>query len=203
MDISTTGQHALLDVGYPEHEQLPRRFIADFVQRVDHDGRKRVQLVVDGIPAGDELGDNHYVDDGYRFHDVFHLAHAAVLGWSPLLRSLLGRKRKSDPEIDEVEDGGRSIMLEETISALTFDYAADHDWLVDQDEVDSDLLRMFKSLTSHLEVSVRSTADWELAVIRGVHVWQAIYSQEGGQISLDLPMRTIRAISEVKLSAGG
>ena len=42
------------------------------------------------------------------FHDVFHLAYAAVLGWSPTTRALLKIKRKSRPEIDENEDGARA-----------------------------------------------------------------------------------------------
>jgi hypothetical protein len=54
------------------------------------------------------MADNAYERAGYRFHDVFHLAFAAVLGWSPITRALLKRKRKSSPEVDEVEDRGRS-----------------------------------------------------------------------------------------------
>ena len=42
----------------------------------------------DSQRLGNDLMDNAYEDDGYRFHDVFHLACAAVLGWSPVLRAL-------------------------------------------------------------------------------------------------------------------
>jgi hypothetical protein len=48
-----------------------------------------------GKPLGDDLTDNAYVDDGYRFHDVIHLALIAHLGWSPVVRGLMRRKRKS------------------------------------------------------------------------------------------------------------
>ena len=48
-----------------------------------------------GEKIGDELTDNAYKDDGYRFHDVFHSAYVAILGWSPVIRKLLKRKRKS------------------------------------------------------------------------------------------------------------
>src|SRR2546425_1996035 len=51
------------------------------------------------------IQDNAYDDDGYRFHDVFHFAHLAILGWSPVLRKLLKRKRRNDVLVDEVEDG--------------------------------------------------------------------------------------------------
>jgi hypothetical protein len=81
------------------------------------------------VQVGDTLTDASFVADGYRFYDVFHLAHAAVLGWSPVSRSLLGRKRRSDPQIDEAEDGGRAIVIEEGIAALVFAYAASHNYL--------------------------------------------------------------------------
>ena len=40
------------------------------------------------------LTDNAHVKDGYGYHDVIHLAFAAVLGWSPLVRRMLKAKRK-------------------------------------------------------------------------------------------------------------
>jgi hypothetical protein len=39
-----------------------------------------------GVNIGDRLTDNKLEKDDYRFHDVFHLANAAILGWSPVLR---------------------------------------------------------------------------------------------------------------------
>ena len=58
-----------------------------------------------------------------RFHDVFHLANAAILHWSPVFRALIRQKRKSDPKIDEVEDGGRATVVEEGLTAWIFSYA--------------------------------------------------------------------------------
>ena len=78
---------------------------------------------------GDPLTDASHIEDDYRLHDVFHIAYAAVLGWSPVLRSLMKRKRKSNPQVDEAEDGGRAIAIEEGISALVFSYAARHQYL--------------------------------------------------------------------------
>ena len=43
---------------------------------------------------GDPLDDNAAIDDGYRYHDIIHLGHAAVLGWSPVLRALMARSGK-------------------------------------------------------------------------------------------------------------
>ena len=39
--------------------------------------------------------------DDYRFHDAFHYAYAAILGWSPVTRALFRLKRKSETDVDE------------------------------------------------------------------------------------------------------
>ena len=83
----------------------------------------------DGVKLGDPLTDNAYDDDGYRFHDVFHLAYAAMLGWSPITRFFFKAKRESDPRVREVEDGGRATVIEEAISAFVFDYARNERFL--------------------------------------------------------------------------
>ncbi len=64
---------------------------------------------------GAKLTNNSLHDDGYRFHDAFHIGIMAKLGWSPVMRSLLGVKRRSSPQIDEVDDGARAIIFEESL----------------------------------------------------------------------------------------
>jgi hypothetical protein len=46
-----------------------------------------------GVFIGDPLTDNIADRDGYRFHDVFHFANAAILHWSPVMRALVRHKR--------------------------------------------------------------------------------------------------------------
>ena len=82
-------RYRLFDDDFPADEQLPRSFSARIVDGVGAEGKGRITLTIDGVPAGDPLQDNAYDEDGYRFHDVFHLAHAAKLGWSPVLRGKL------------------------------------------------------------------------------------------------------------------
>ena len=79
------------------------------------------------------------------------------------------RKRKSDPRVDEAEDGGRAIAIaiEEGISALVFAYAARHDYLEGVAHLDNELLTTIGSMVSHLEVSARRTADWEQVILVG------------------------------------
>jgi NTP pyrophosphatase (non-canonical NTP hydrolase) len=174
------------DAEFPEGERLPRRFQVDFNTVHDENNRPRMKAYYMGKQFGNDLTDNAYEGDGYRFHDVFHLAFAAVLGWSPITRSLLGRQRRSKHEVDEVEDGGRAKAIEEGISALIFPYAKDYGWLEGKASVSSELLRTIKSMTAHLEVARCSTGDWENAIIQGFAVWREIKKRGGGTLVIDL-----------------
>jgi NTP pyrophosphatase (non-canonical NTP hydrolase) len=182
---------AVLDAGYPEGERLPRGFEVHFNAIKDGSNRPRMKAYYEGKQFGDDLTDNAYEGDGYRFHDVFHLAFAAVLGWSPITRSLLGRKRKSKPQVDEVEDGGRAKAIEEGISALIFAFGKDYAFLEGKPSVSSELLRTIRSMVSHLEVARCSTGDWEKAIIQGFCVWREITKRHGGTVVVDLDNRSI------------
>jgi NTP pyrophosphatase (non-canonical NTP hydrolase) len=181
----------VFDADFPEKERLPRQLQLDFNTIHDENNRPRLMVYYKGKPFGNALTDNAYEGDGYRFHDVFHLAFAAVLGWSPITRSLLERKRRSKQEVDEVEDGGRAKAIEEGISALIFAYAKDYGWLKGKASVSSELLRIIKSMTAHLEVSRCSTGDWENAIIQGFAVWREIKKRGGGTLMIDLDQRTL------------
>jgi len=179
-----------LDAGFPESERFPRQFVADFRPFFEN-GAQKVRVFVDGVQMGDPLTDNAYTPDGYRFHDVFHLACAAVLGWSPVVRKLLGRKRRSQPELDEIEDGGRAIATEEGISALVFAYARDHNWLEGVTSVDYDILKAIRIMTSSLESAVCTTGEWERAILAAYDIWKQLQQNQGGKVALDLDKATI------------
>ena len=178
------------DAGFPEGERLPRRFEVELID-VEGGPRQHVQILIDGKPFGSELTDNAYDPDGYRFHDVFHFSYAAVLGWSPITRAFLRRKRKSRPLLDEVEDGGRAAVIEEGVVALAFDYARRHHFLDGVAALDFQLLRTIKDMTSHLEVSQCTTGEWEQAILQGFEVWRAVLAARGGRIAIDLEARRI------------
>ncbi len=174
----------------PKQEQLPRKFEVEIAEIVE-DNSTRIKAFVDGRQIGSDLTDNSYSNDGYRFHDVFHLSYAAVLRWSPVVRKMLGCKRKSNPKIDEVEDGGRAIAIEEGISALVFRYAQNHEFLENITELDYELLKTIKNLTLDLEVSQRSLCDWEKAILAGYKVWHRVKENGGGIIAVDLDAHSI------------
>jgi len=178
------------DSSLPEQERLPRRFEVE-INEIEHDGLTKIQAFVNGKQMGDDLTDNSYDNDGYRFHDVFHLSYAAILGWSPVVRKMLGCKRKSHPKIDEVEDGGRAIATEESISLLVFQYAQEHQFLEGISELDYGLLKTVKKLTSGLEVSQRSLSDWQQAIFAGCRVWRQVNQNSGGIVVVDLDAHSI------------
>ena len=179
------------DREFPEGERFPDRFVVQF-QEVLKRGEKRVRTTWSGGQVGQTLSDNSHEDDGYRFHDVFHFGLVAGLGWSPVSRRNLGLKRRSVPSVDEVEDGGRSIVIEEGITALAFAYAVEHDWLRGVRRVDHDWLRLVMKMTSHLEVAECSLAEWEATVLMACPVWKTINDRRGGKVEVDLESRRLR-----------
>lgn len=178
------------DADYPEHERLPRQFEVEITEEREGDAVK-VRAFVGGKQVGHPLTDNAYGADGYRFHDVFHLVYAAVLGWSPVTRWLLKRKRKSNPAVDAVEDGGRAIAIEEGLAAIIFNYAQDHAFLEGVAAIDEALLRVITRATSHLEVSRCSEGEWETAILEGFDAWRQIAKQRGGRLIANLDSRSI------------
>jgi len=189
-----TPSHAIpFDTGLEPHEQLPRQ--ADFTFTLTHDGDRAISvLTCEGQQVGDPITDASHIIDGYHFHDAFHLSYAAVLGWSPVIRALLGRKRRSNPQTDEAEDGGRAIAIEEGIVALVFGYASRHQYLEGKTHVDNDILDTIQGMVAHLEVSAHRAADWEKAILTGFNVWRALRRLAGGTVHLDLGTQSLAVI---------
>jgi NTP pyrophosphatase (non-canonical NTP hydrolase) len=178
------------DHPFPDTERLPRQFEVELKEVVVR-GIPTVITLMNGQQVGDPLTDNARDPDGYRFHDVFHLSYAAVLGWSPITRKLLRRKRKSNDAIDRVEDGGRAAAIEEGVSALVFSYARRHRYLEGVTSLDYTLLRTIVDMTAHLEVGGCSTGDWQRAILDGYRVWREIVRHLGGRVSIDLDAGSI------------
>lgn len=183
------------DSGFPQGERLPRSGLFSFrLETVN--GRVVSVLRHDGVQIGDPLTDAARVEDGYRFHDAIHLAHVAVLGWSPVMRALMRTKRRSDPKTDEAEDGGRAVVVEEGISHLVFAYASAHNYLEGIGRVDQQLLDTIRMLVGGLEVGVVRSADWERAILTGLKAWRALNANGGGLLRLDADNRTLDVVSE-------
>lgn len=172
-------------------ERFPRCFTITFTEVLER-GRVEVRAQMDGRLLGAELTDNAYDDDGYRFHDVFHIAFAAILGWSPVLRGLMRVKRRSLPKVDEVEDGGRAAVIEEGVVAVAFDYARGHQFLEGVSDIDTSVLRTIQGMCGHLEVASRPLTLWRQAILDGFTVWREVVRNRGGIVQADLDKREIR-----------
>src|SRR5277367_5416098 len=180
----------LFDEDLPPEERLPRRMTTIFIERSLGDRRYVVQQV-NGVNIGSRLTDNRLEADDYRFHDVFHLAFAAVLGWSPTLRALLKLKRKSRPEIDENEDGARASIIEEGISTWIFGHGVRHAYFHSATTLDYGLLKAVHLLVRGYEVEARPLWQWERAILEGFRIFRELRQHRGGAVTVDLKHRSI------------
>jgi hypothetical protein len=186
---------AALEAEYPPNERFPRQFEIEIesAERKDTQGTKVLQLTYQGRAFGDPLTDNAAVEDGYRFHDMFHLAFVAHLCWSPVLRgkAFFDCKRKSKEDIDEIQDGGRAAVIDEAIAALIFNEARKNSNYENVHSVSIQLLQLISQLTSHLEVSCRTMGEWNHAILNAFEVWRQVKAQPNGRLIGDLDAQSL------------
>ena len=164
------------DSEFDPEEQLPRTFKI----RVNQRGSGKSYLQWNGVFIGDPLTDNIRDPDGYRFHDAFHFSYAAVLHWSPVVRALIKQKRKSRPEYDEAQDGGRAIVVEEGLTAWIFTRAKELDFFKGHERISRGLLKTVQEFVDGYEVSKCPLKLWERAILDGFKVFREIRAAEGG-----------------------
>jgi hypothetical protein len=180
------------DVGVPEDQRIPRRFVAIFTTTTDDNGLVKCNLRFESEELGDPIDDNSRHEDHYRFHDIFHIAHAAVLGWSPVLRLLIRRKRGYDPDTDRIEDGARAIATEEAVTAMIFELAKAWDYFDGASNVDDGILNAVQAVTARLEGGSLPGAQWERAILAGYSVWRELRDNQGGRVTVDLDTASIQ-----------
>ena len=175
------------DSKFPDEEQLPQKFNIKITQRKG--GQSYLQW--NDVFIGDPLTDNIPDPDGYRFHDVFHFAHAAILHWSPTFRSLIKHKRKSDPELDEAQDSGRARVVEEGLAAWVFSRAKQLNFFQGQDSLSFDLLKTVQQFVQGYEVEKCPLNLWEQAILEGYKVFIQVRDNNGGIVIGNRETRTI------------
>jgi len=185
------GNDEILDQKAPKAQQFPKKFSLTF----EPSGAK-VHIRVEGAPFGDPLDDNAHDDDGYRFHDIFHFAYMTRLGWSPVARQQLGLKRKYDLNIDRIEDGARSVFLEEGISVFIFNQntrtADGVSAFSDRKNIPFSVLSAIKIMTKGLEVKNRDVTAWRDAIAMGFQNFDKLTRNNGGRISCDLVSKKMK-----------
>jgi NTP pyrophosphatase (non-canonical NTP hydrolase) len=187
----------LHDEGRPPHEQFPRVFDIAFV-RIERD---KSRMYFEGRRLGNDLTDNRYEDDGYRFHDVLHLALIARLGWSPVFRGFMRRKR---PDVDNVEDGGRAKVVEELVLKAIHSegerQVRDRSrcsvtgpvrLFTERSTIPFGLLKTIRIWVSGLEVSKNAFWEWEDAICDGFEIFFQLRQHKQGTVRVDLVARQI------------
>ena len=184
------------DQKFPPTEQLPRIFEVSFVSISPNHAR----MYYKGKPLGDDLTDNFYEEDGYRFHDAMHLANAACLRWSPVLRSLLNLKRKSCPKTDEVEDGARAKIVEElVIKAIHAEgkrLQPVHDdgitqMFPEKGNITFSIIKTVAEYVKGLEVANCQAWEWREAIYEGTRVYHKLRQEEQGTVTVNLENRSL------------
>ena len=178
---------AKFDKNFPEYEQLPRKFEIEFLPLEEPN---TTIMRMNGVQLGDRLTDNSYEDDGYRFHDVFHIAGVGLLGWSPVFRRLLKAKRKSDSKVDEVEDGARAAIIEEAIINHIYDFARPG-FLKGINRVDLDLIKRVQRLVRGYEVSQCEPWEWQHCILEGYRIFRELKVAGSGILQVDADKRTL------------
>jgi len=205
-------QTPLHDAGEPERQRFPRRFDVVFLTV----GPGLSRMYWGGRRLGDDLTDNAHDDDGYRFHDVMHLANVAKLGWSPVLRKMMRRKRRDRRETDEVEDGARAQIVEELIvkaihaegerlARVRHPGVADADLRLfeDRSDISFRFLQTLRNYADGLEVANNRYWEWEDAIFVGSALYDQLKRQCQGTVTVDLEARTIKYIPTIDLDFEG
>ena len=125
---------------------------------------------------------------------MFHYGYVAVLGWSPVIRGLLRLKRKSDPKLDEVEDGARANLLEEGLTSWIFSQAQHLDYFreVQVGGMPLDMLKQIRGFVAGYEADHFPLWLWEEAILQGYAVFRYLREHRRGRVTIDMANRTLR-----------
>ena len=138
---------------------------------------RTVATYIDDKKVGDNLTDCNYVEDGYRYHDIFHIAYATHLDWSPTLRNLMNLNRGDE----HPQDSPRARLVEEGISAMIFAHAERTNYLEGIHWVNPDIIRMARLMSEGWEVSTRGHKQWQKAILEGYRVFRHAF--RNGKVS--------------------
>jgi NTP pyrophosphatase (non-canonical NTP hydrolase) len=183
----------LFDDEFPVEEQIPRSLSIEIFERTAKNGKTYVVQRCNGIYIGDRLTDNIMKPDDYRFHDAFHYAYAAILGWSPVTRALFRLKRKSETQVDEGQDGARAILIEEGVATYVFAEAKQLEFFEGQKAGDLGFtfLKSVRQFVRGYESEACPLWLWEDAILKGNEAFRFLKKHRRGRLVLDLSNRTL------------
>ena len=204
----------VFDSTYPDRERFPRRLVFEFREQLAANRLVASISIVEaqanvfpsgaveidgnvcgfslGTALGDPLTDNARRPDSYRYHDAIHIGFMAVLGWSPIMRTLLNVRRRSNNTTNECDDGARAKYAEEGLAAILARLAKRRSRFHSEVTVDSDAIAAAKSATEGLEVSAGTAWLWRRAISNGFVAMHLLGENGGGFLIADLDAREVR-----------
>ncbi len=133
-----------------------------------------VTILLNGNKVGNDLNDNSYFKDGYRFHDVMHFSFAAYLGWSPCLESILNKQKL------------KATQLEECLSLLLFTMYKDNHYQFNTYSFEKFVMPIIE--ISNIEIKCRN--QWELASKQGLDMFKKLIDFNGGKVEFNPKTKT-------------
>jgi hypothetical protein len=183
--LNQNKNNVFFDSSLKVNEQLPREFTVSFKES-ENSKTKLVIVKLNGEQLGDLISDNSYENDFYRYHDIFHYTFATILKWSPCTRAMMKKKRKSNPLIDEMEDGARATITEEAISLILFNEAKRKNLFENNKRINKSTLRIIKEMTEGFEVKHRTEKEWQNAILKGYDIFRLLIKNKGGEVHFDM-----------------
>ena len=183
-----------LDDDFPILERFPRKIELE-IREKNINGEIKVVVCKGDRIYGNPLDDNiSGIADDYRYHDIFHIAFATHLGWSPNLRALLQLKRKSKKSVDRNEDGARARFVEEGIVHLVFKYGEENNFFEHNPDarVTSLILDIIEMMVKGFEVDVKPLSFWNDAIKDSFEIFREVRKHRTGLIKIDMNLRTIK-----------
>lgn len=182
-----------LDEDFYKHEQLPRNLKIYF----EHKENKNVNVYVFNsleqlIPIRTSEKDWDLNGDFYRFRLAFHFSYMTYLKWSPVIRDIMGIKRRSNRIFEKAIDGPRQLIIEEGISSYVFSESKKYANFRDASSIPEYILKMVMRFANYTEIANLKSDLWELSILEGFKIWRQLASHEGGLITLDLDNTKIK-----------
>ena len=102
-------------------------------------------------------------------------------------------KRKSDPKIDEAQDGARAALIEEGVTTWIFGQALELDLFANMEigDLPFDMLKHIRQFVAGYEAEHCPLWLWEEAILQGYAAFRFLREHRRGRLHIDMPNRRL------------
>jgi hypothetical protein len=110
------------------------------------------------------------------------------------MRALFRLKRKSDPLLDEAQDGARAILIEEGLTSWLFTQAQQLRFFdkVERGGLPLDLLKQVRAFVSGYEAEQCPLWLWEEAILQGYSAFRFLQEKRRARLTIDFEQRELQ-----------